>query len=139
MAREPGQQPGESNRDYMKRMRDAAARQKQEQRDRATQDRLDHEAREARADAYADQDADAFLQEFLGTGLGEVRKQYSRGELDGIPDIGPAMKAVEDAKRGRWFDSKDAQRKRVEKAAKKHKTALKKAGKASKKKKGWFW
>ena len=130
-----GQQPGESDREYFKRLNKA----KKDQNQREMQERIEREAREERADRYADKDADDFLHDFLGTSLGDVRKAYSQGELDNIPDLGPAMKAINEANKKRWFDSASARNKRVEKASKKHRKALKKAGKQARKKKGWSW
>lgn len=138
-----GQQPGESDRQYMSRMREEATRQRREKYLQQQQEKYQNKAALEKALRESGQDPDdaelfSFVENELGASIGDIRKAYSQGKLDDVPAIQDALEAVEKAGKVGFFDSKAAANRRQRKMIKKHQKTLRKAAKKSKRK-GWFW
>lgn len=123
-----GQQPGESDRDYIRRLSAESGRTQQIRKDAMRQDRLDFAAyvdREKRLDRASDADTDAFMRDFAGVSLEEIQREADKGTFDNDPRVQKAVKAVTAASKG----SKRGRAKRMRKAVNANKSGLKKAGK----------
>jgi hypothetical protein len=130
-----GQQPGESDRDYIRRLATESTRQQRAARDSAHLDSLNREAykaREQRADAVADADADAVVKDLLGVTLVELQAQAAKGAFDKNPEVKQAVSSIVSAAGTR----KSVRGKKIKKVTKANKAALKEGAKITKKNKG---
>jgi hypothetical protein len=127
-----GQQPGESDREYLQRLAREGRNQKRIARDRQTQDSLDaaaDAARERRLDASDDADLDAAMKDLLGVSLSDIQKEAAKGTFDDNPEVRDTLGEI--AKQQRKGNTKKAT-----KIAKKNRGAMKDAAKTTKKNKG---
>jgi hypothetical protein len=130
------QRPDESDADYIRRMGRVSRAREKMIREQQTQDSLDYDAaveRAQRAGRAADDELDDFFRKEVGIDLSELQKQYAKGKLQAAPEL---QGAIQDIKKAQRVKGVAARNKRVQKAIKKNKPALRKAAKEAKKNKG---
>lgn len=139
---ESDRRPGESERDWMKRLAELAAQAKRRSRD---------EQRQASADAAAEEAAirEAFgdevwlagaTRDLFGLTPDQLDAQLTKAQQnsrDWTKFDEKVMKEYDQAKKRRFLESKSARNRRVAKHLKKNKNKIQKV--AKKGKKGWFW
>lgn len=127
-----GQRPGESDRDYIRRIQQEGAKQQRQAKDRQIQDRLDAEAdaaREAKLEQGADAELDQAMKDLLGVSLSDIQKEAAKGTFDDNQVVKDTLGQI--AKQQGKGNTRKAK-----KIAKKNKGALKGAAKTTKKNKG---
>lgn len=133
---ESDRRPGESERDWMRRITRMAGEQQRARRDEAIERRMKGEAQWAREQEALNSLSDSELDEFkgmFGVDLSDMMKGAEKGYVD--KDAAAAAREVQKSigKRGLFGGSVAKSKMR------KHKAALKKGAKEVKKKKGCLW
>lgn len=124
-----GQQPGESDREYFKRLNEESARQQRAARDEGIQARMNDEAEEELQDMMSDDDLANFIKKDLGLDPAKVAQTFYGADVADVAQWDQRSAKVREQylkqNKKRMFESKKARNKRVGKWMKNNKGAIK--------------